>query len=189
MSYTKVFSDFELDQFAIKVAGDNAFERDDCVGSLEEDLEAITVTKKCRGIIRKSRTRGSGSGTLTISMHVKKHLADKISGMYSEGLTDGVVGYGAVSIHPEFVAVARVKDEDGIIKYKGYPKCTLTKRPTISIENGAEEVAEVEMEIALAADDYNLCMYEAIEEELTGNQLTPENWMTDFSSELAQASV
>lgn len=186
MSYEQVYSDFEIDQFAIKVAGANDFVRDDCVGSLEEDLEAITVTKKCRGIVKKSRTRGSGSGTLNISMHVKKSLADAISGMYSTGLTAGVAGYGAVSVHPEFIAVARVKDEDGVIKYKGYPKCTLTKRPTITIENGAEEVAEVEMEIALAADEYNLCMYEAIASELTGSQLTAENWMTTFSSTLAQ---
>lgn len=188
MSYTTVFSDFELDQFAIKVAGEQAFERDDCVGSLEEDLEAITVTKKCRGIVKKSRTRGSGSGTLNVSMHIKKSIADKITGMYTTGLTTGVSGYGAVSVHPEFCITARVKDEEGTIKYKAYPKCTLTKKPTVKIENGAEEVAEVEMEIKLAADEYNLCMYEAIAEDLTGSRLTAENWMTDFSSSQAQAS-
>ena len=36
-------------------------------------------------------------------------------------------------------------------------------------------------------DDYNKGEYEAIADELTGNTLNAENWMTSFSSELAQA--
>ena len=57
------------------------------------------------------------------------------------------------------------------------------------IENGGEEVAEVEMKLSYMPDDAGIGEYQALASELTGTVLTEDNWMTSFSSEAAQASA
>ena len=70
--------------------------------------------------------------------------------------------------------------------FLGYPRVKVEEINTLSIENGAEEVAEVEMKLSYMPDDYNKGEYQALADELTGSVLTPSTWMTDFSSEAAQ---
>jgi len=191
MSYTsaEVYSPYELDQLAIKVAGEASFTRDDCVGSLEVERETKTVTKSCRGVVKKRKTKPTGNGTLTISTHIKLALYRKINGMVNGGLQPGVYAFDNTSAMPEFTVAARVKDEDDNIMYKGFPRCKIEEINTLSIENGAEEVAEVEIKASYMPDDYNKGEYEALEAELTGDVLNAENWMTEFSSELAQLTA
>ena len=70
--------------------------------------------------------------------------------------------------------------------FLGYPRCKVEEIGNLSIENGAEEVAEVEMKLSYMPDDYNKGEYQALADELTGDALNAENWMTDFSSAAAQ---
>ena len=154
MTSAEVYSYFECDQLAIKVAGDNEYTRDDCVGSLEVERETKTVTKSCRGVV--------------------------------EGLQPGIYAWDNTVPMPEGSVAARVKDEDDNIMFLGYPRCKVEELNTLSIENGAEEVAEVEIKLSYMPDDYNKGEYQALADELTGDVLTPENWMTTFSSETAQ---
>ena len=188
-SSAEVYSYFECDQLAIKVAGDEAYTRDDCVGSIEVERETKTVTKSCRGVIKKRKTKATGNGTLTLKMHVKLALYRKLYAMTNEGLQPGVYAFDNTVAMPEASLTARVKDEDDNIMFLGYPRVKVEEINTLSIENGAEEVAEVEMKLSYMPDDYNKGEYQALEIELTGNELTAENWMTDFSSELAQAET
>ena len=51
----------------------------------------------------------------------------------------------------------------------------------------AEEVAEVEFEIAVCPDDYGFGKYEAIEEMLEDDNIKSK-WMTSFSHDLVKAS-
>ena len=188
-SSAEVYSYFECDQLAIKVAGDEAYTRDDCVGSIEVERETKTVTKSCRGVIKKRKTKATGNGTLTLKMHVKLALYRKLYAMTNEGLQPGVYAFDNTVAMPEASIAARVKDEDDNIMFLGYPRAKVEEINTLSIENGAEEVAEVEMKLSYMPDDYNKGEYQALEIELTGNELTAENWMTDFSSERAQAET
>lgn len=188
-SSAEVYSYFECDQLAIKVAGDEAYTRDDCVGSIEVERETKTVTKSCRGVIKKRKTKATGNGTLTLKMHVKLALYRKLYAMTNEGLQPGVYAFDNTVAMPEASITARVKDEDDNIMFLGYPRAKVEEINTLSIENGAEEVAEVEMKLSYMPDDYNKGEYQALEVELTGNELNAENWMTDFSSELAQAET
>ena len=188
-SSAEVYSYFECDQLAIKVAGDEAYTRDDCVGSIEVERETKTVTKSCRGVIKKRKTKATGNGTLTLKMHVKLALYRKLYAMTNEGLQPGVYAFDNTVAMPEASLTARVKDEDDNVMFLGYPRVKVDEINTLSIENGAEEVAEVEMKLSYMPDDYNKGEYQALEVELTGNELNAENWMTDFSSELAQAGT
>jgi len=173
---TKVFSQFECDEIGFILKDEQISET--CIGSIGETMDSRTVTKSCRGVVTKSVTRGTGTGTLDISLHVKKYVADVISGMYVDGLVDGVTAYGENSIHPEFILTAHVKDEDSNVLYKAYPTCVLASKPAITITNGAEEVAEVSMSVNVMPDSYRNGVYECLEGDVpTG--IT--DWMTGFA--------
>ena len=70
--------------------------------------------------------------------------------------------------------------------FLGYPRCKVEEINKLEIENGAEEVAEVEMKLSYMPDYFNKGEYQALEAELTGDVLNAENWMTAFSSNTAQ---
>lgn len=184
----EVYSPYECDQLAIKVAGDEEYTRDDCIGKLTVERETKTVTKSCRGVVKKRKTKPTGNGTITLSLHIKLALYRAINNMVNEGLQPGVYAFDNTAAMPEFSIAARVKDEDDNVMFKGFPRCKIEEINSLEIENGAEEVAEVEMTVSYMPDDYNKGEYEALETELTGTVLNANNWMTDFSSELAQLS-
>ena len=185
-SANEVYSYFECDQLALKVAGDEAYTRDDCVGSINIERETKTVTKSCRGVVKKRKTKPTGNGTLTISMHIKMALYRRINAMTNAGLQPGIYAFDNTTPMPEVSVAARVKDEDDNIMYLGYPRCKVEEINATEIENGAEEVAEVEMKLSYMPDDYNKGEYQALAIELTGDVLNADNWMTDFSSAAAQ---
>ena len=185
-SSSEVYSPYEVDQLAIKVAGDESYTRDDCVGKLTVERETKTVTKSCRGVVKKRKTKATGNGTVTLSMHVKLELYRKINGMTNSGLQPGVYAFDNTVAMPEVSILARVKDEDDNIMYKAFPRCKVEEINTMEIENGSEEVKEVEMKLSFMPDDYNKGEYEALAEELTGSVLNADNWMVSFSSALAQ---
>lgn len=185
VTYKDVFSEYEIKDASIKFEGDEgAYEKLGCVGSIDESMETVTVTKKCEGVVTKSVTRGTGNGELTISLHMRYDLYIKAFGMEDAALKDGVVGYGRESRHKSFAFVAKVKDEDGKVKYIAYPNLVVSSGSARKIENGAEEVAEIELTVAVNPDANGFGKYEALDTlldvELKGK------WMSEFSPELVK---
>lgn len=180
-----VFSDFELDQMGVKFADAEAYQAVNCVGSCEEEMESKTITKSCRGVVAKTVSRGTGAGTLTISAHVPWAVYTEAYGMELDTLVEGVKAYGRNSIHKNFSIVMHIKDEDGVEKYKAYPNCIMTNGVSRKIENGAEEVAELELTISVMPDEFGNGMYEALATELTEGE-TKSKWMTAFTPSLVQ---
>lgn len=181
-----VFSDFEIDKMNVKFKDAAAAVAMNCVGSVEEELTAKVITKKCRGVTIKNVVKGTGEGTLTISAHVPYEIFKSAFGMEFETLKTGVTAYGSKSVHKEFCLTLHVNDEDGEEKYKAYPKCVCAARPTISVENGAEEVAEVEMTVNIMPDDNGNGMYEALADSL--DEAIATAWMSSFTPELVQVT-
>lgn len=184
--YTSVFSNYEIKNASIKIENAEAFAKLGCVGSLEEELEVKVVTKNCEGVLAKSVARGSGAGTLSLSLHMKYDLYIDIFGMDIEGLAEGVYAYGKNSRHREFCFVAEVFDEDGNKKLVAYPKCRINSAPDCSITNGAEEVAEIEIGINLYPDEEGNCKYEAVVAELAADNNIADQWMTAFTPDLVK---
>lgn len=182
--YVNVFSNYEVKNASMKFADGAEYTKLGCVGSLEEELEVKVVTKNCEGVLAKSVARGSGSGTLSLSLHMKYDLYVEAFGMDIDGLAEGVYAYGKNSRHKEFTFVGEVYDEDGNKKLVAYPRCVMSSAPACSIENGAEEVAEIEIEINLFPDDNGNCKYEAITEGLGQDIL--DGWMTNFTPDLVK---
>ena len=79
-----------------------------------------------------------------------------------------------------------IEDEDGAERLKAYPNCVMNTGVTRKIENGAEEVAELELEISAMPDEYGNGMYEALVDELT-DATVKDNWLTAFTPTLVQA--
>lgn len=187
IEYKTVFSEYEIKETAIKFEDETTFQAIGCVGSLEEELETLTVTKKCEGVVVKSVTRGSGNGELTISLHMNYNLYVTAFGMADESLVDGVLGYGQNSRHKNFTLVAKVKDEDGNVKYIAYPKLIFQTGLANKIENGAEEVAEIEITAYVQPDENGFAKYEALDKLLDTNLKT--KWMTEFTPALVKKAV
>jgi hypothetical protein len=182
-----VFSEFEVKEQHIKMADEDSYSTMSCVGSSEEDLEVKIITKKCRGAIAKEKVKGTGNGTLTESLHVPRDIYNKMYNMNRSNLKKGVYAYGQNSSHPEFSITQRVLDEDGVEKFKAYPRCVLESGPKRPVENGQEEVPELELTIKLLPDDNGECMYEALKSEL--DEETAGKWLEHFDTSLVQSTV
>lgn len=184
----KIFSEYLVDKIAVKI-GDEVIEAD-CIGKYSEEMETKTVTKGCRGVTRKSKTRGTGTGKVTIELHAPRYMIDKLLNMYQSGLVQGVTAYGVPSLHPDFQMTAHVKDEDDNEMFKAYPKCNISAKPNAETENGAEEVSMISMEIAVLPDEYEMGVYEAFAEDLpTEGELTKETWMKNFTPKIAHTTA
>lgn len=184
---TTEFSKYEVRKLGLKVAGDEAYTSADCVGAMEEELDVIVVSKKCRGVETVVRPRGAGTGTNNYTGHFPYSLYVKIFDMLREDLKKGVQGYGRNNFHKEFAMVADVFNEDDEEMLLAYPRCIIAVGPNTNIENGAEEVAEIELEIKLMPDEYGYCRYEALVEELEDESIA-STWMTAFAPELVAAT-
>lgn len=180
-------SEFELTQIGIKFEGETAYQTVECVGSCEEEMTVKTVTKSCRGVVKKKRSKGTGEGTLKLTAHIPYAIFTEAYGMNLDSLKEGIKAYGQNSIHKVFSLVARVIDEDNNEKLKAYPNCTITTGVVRKIENGAEEVAEMELEVGVMPDEYGNGLYEAASDEIT-DETVKNTWMTAFTPELAQVA-
>lgn len=183
-----VFSDYEVRQLGFIFADAEAPIVVPCVGSVEEELEVTTITKNCRGVAKKVRARGKGTGTLKISAHVPADLLNKLYAMDVEGLKEGVAAYGTNSLHPEFTLTADVYDEDDNEKLKAYPRASVQSNLSRKTENGADTVAELEIEIAVMPDDDGECLYEAIVADLKDDDVKTK-WLSEFTPDLVKSSV
>jgi hypothetical protein len=179
------FSEFECRKLAMKFKDDENYQEAGAIGSVEESMNTKTVTKKYMGVEKKTRTKGTGAGELKLSLHMNYERYKKTYGMNLDGLEDGVAAYGSNSVHPEFGIVMETVDEDENVKYKAYPNCVVKDGIARKIENGGEDVAEIEMTVAVMPDETGNGMYEALESKLS--QELKGKWMTEFTPDLVKA--
>lgn len=185
MATSTVFSEFECDLMNLK-AGETLYPVE-CIGSVEETNEVRKTTKKCRGVVAKTRTKGTGAGTLKLTAHMPYDAYIALHAMDSEKLAEGVHGYGKDSLHPVVPVTAHIMDEDDVEKFKAWPCCTVSTGPARKIENGAEEVAETELEISFSPDENGFGFYEALADGL--NEAIADSWMEAFTPDLVTATV
>lgn len=159
-----------------------------CIGSMEEASEVLKVSKKCRGVVAKTRTRGTGSGTIKLTLHMPWALYVRALALDGDkNLIDGVKAYGRNSLHPEFCLTADVFDEDDVEKFKAWPRCSVTSGPARKVENGAEEVAEIELELSFMPDDYDNGMYEAMALDLK-DDTAKTSWLKAFDPSMVHVT-
>ncbi len=182
-----VFSEYEVRAIGFKFEGESDYAKVDCVGSCEETMNTRVITKKCRGVVKKKVVKPDGTGVVKLSLHMPWDIYVKLFGMEDEKVKDGIKTYGINSKHGVFSMVQDVFDEDDNEKLKAYPNCVVETGRATKTENGAEEVAEMEVEITISPDEYGVGAYEALVSELSDNTLK-SNWMTKFAPSMVRTA-
>lgn len=180
-----VFSPFEVSNSNIKVGTQNYALS--CVGKLETEMEVKRITKSCAGVVKKTKIRGTGHGTGTLSLHIPYALYLKLYGMDGNAkLKQNIAGYGASSVHPTFSYTGLGLDEEGVEVAIAIPQAVVSDGQKWNFENGTEEVQEIELAIEILPDDNEIGMYCVPVSELpTG--VTKETWLTNFSTSIVTA--
>ncbi|MBS5114127.1 MAG: hypothetical protein KHY88_00240 [Erysipelotrichaceae bacterium] len=182
----KEFSEYQVDEMSIILAGEITAIPFGCVGTSEESLDVKNISKKCKGVVTRSYTKQAGTGELKITAHVPVDVYNKIYGMINKKLKDNITSFGDASM-PTFKIMQKVLDMDDQIKLKAYPNCTMKTGPARKIDATVEEIPELEMTIALASDENKQCMYEALIDQKKPEDLKlVTDWMTSFSYELVK---
>ena len=122
-----------------------------------------------------------------MTAHIPYELYVRLHDMQREELVEGVYAYGQASLHPEVCVTADIFDEDDNEKFKAWPRCVISTGANQSIENGSDEVAEVELEIGYMPDDYNEGFYEALAANL--DETVKTAWLNSFTPALVRKSA
>lgn len=187
--HSKEFSFFSIKNAYVKLLdSESPAEHLGCIGKYESTMNTKTVVKKCEGVERKSRTCGDGTGTAKITLHMNMEVYRKIYGVKSDDYIKGVYSYGDDSVHKPFCLTAEVYDEDGNEMLLAVPNTIITTGKTMNIENGTEEVSEIEVELKIMPDEDNQGEYTAFVSELE-NDSVKTSWLTNFTSDLVKKVV
>ncbi|QWH10354.1 phage tail protein [Bacillus mycoides] len=171
-----VFDAVEIKNASVLFKGDTVTSPFGCIGKLDAETEIKSIAKLCGGVPKKKKSKPT-QVKVKISGHMELKVARKIFGLKNEGLIDGVYSYGIESVGEDFSFVAEEYDtfEDNN-RLIAFPNCSAATGFVKSIENGADELAEFEVEITALPDTYGEFYYEGI--NLPADVQT--KWLTKF---------
>lgn len=188
VKYDDIFSEYDITKWGIQFADDAEATIMDTLGTAEESMEVRTVTKNKRNMPWKTRTKATGSGEVKVTAHIREDIYGEMFGMYVDGYKDGVMVYGSISVHNQFCMTETVEDEDGNIKLKAYPCCTVKEGMSRKVETNGEEIAEVELTVSVDPDPDGIGVYQVIVQEDTDPAMV-DGWMKNFSNSLVKTAV
>ncbi|GGJ50940.1 phage tail protein [Virgibacillus salexigens] len=161
-----------------------------CLGTIEGETELKEIVKMCAGQ-EKGKTTKPIKMNLTLSGHVKVAVIRNLFGLTNQGLKPGVYKYSTKSKGKTFVLTADVVDEfTDVTKLIAFPNCISATGLKITVQAGADEVAELELEITAYPDkesEEGNFYYESFKEELEDTTIV-EQWHKEFNHELVAAS-
>jgi hypothetical protein len=157
-----------------------------CLGKLEGETELLQVVKKCEGVEAK-RTSKPQKMKMKVTGHIPVAVARDYFGLKNTDLKAGVWSYGLLSKGKHFTFTADVIDEfEDVTKLIAFTNCSDDTGFKILVENGADEVAQLEVEFTALKDSKNNIYYEAYVSELTDETIETK-WHTEFTPTLVEA--
>lgn len=158
------------------------------IGTLEGETEIREFIKRVEGV-EANKISKPEKMNLTVSGHIKVGVARDLFGLTDADLKPGVWAYGANSKGKQFVFTADVLDEfQDKKKLIAFSKCVSATGFAITIENGGDELAEMEIEFTAMQDTEGNFYYEAITDELDDATIA-DSWHTQFTPTLVKATV
>lgn len=155
------------------------------LGSIEGETEVIEIVKRVEGIEAKRKSKPIKMA-LTVAGHIPVKVARDYFGLSQADLKPGIWAYGTLSKGKNFVFTADVIDEfEDVVKLIAFPNCTDTAGFKIAIENGADEVAMLEIEFTALGDSKGNIYYEALVDELEDATVATQ-WHTKFDKVLVE---
>lgn len=178
----ETFDNVSIKKISFKFKGEETAIATDCNGQLDGETEMQTIEKKCGSTVVKTKAKPIGM-TATITAHVPVDVFRKFYGLkHDERLKAGIYSYGPDSVGTDFsLAVEVVDDFEENEKLIAFLSATSNTGLTFTIENGADEVAALELETKIMVDELGKYYHEAIVAELE-EDLTDE-WMSSLSAE------
>lgn len=182
------FDNVSIKKIAFKFKGADSGLSTDCNGQLAGETEMQTIVKKCGSTEVKSKSKPIAM-TVTITAHIPVEVYRRFYGVaQDERIKPGIYSYGPDSIGEDFALSAEIVDDfEENEKLLGFLNCTSNTGLTFTIENGADEVAALEMETKVMVDEFNKFYHEAIVAELE-EDLT-DQWMSNLSADVIKAST
>ncbi|AIS61362.1 hypothetical protein [Listeria ivanovii] len=151
----------------------------------EGEASIKTVARKAEGVpVEEVSKPEMMEGTLT--GHILLSVARELYGLTTQGLREGIWAYGSNSKTANFALTAEERDMYGAPHLLAFPNVSVTGGIKWSLENGSEEVAEVEIPIKAMRDSSGNLRYDALASEVTDEKVK-EKWHTDFSPEMVKA--
>ncbi|EOO36945.1 hypothetical protein IIU_01548 [Bacillus cereus VD133] len=178
------FDAVEIKNASILFKGEAVTEPFGCIGKLDAETEIKSIEKKCGGVTQKKKSKPT-QVTVKISGHMQLKVARDVFGITNKGLIDDVYSYGIDSVGKDFSFVAEEYDTfEENNRLIAFPNCSAATGFVKSVENGADELAEIELEITALPDAYGEFYYEGI----NLNSTVQNKWLTKFNSAELQKS-
>ena len=177
------FEDYKIIEGTITI-DDVAATSFGCIGTLEGSSDIETVEKRCEGAVVKTRKKVNKID-VTLTGHPYVSVLRNVAGMTNQGLKEGVFGYGADIKSKKIVLTAKVEDMDGNIKYIAFPNMDDVQGLSININNDVTEIEMKNFAFSALKDANNMFYYEALEKDITDNELK-QKWLTNFTPDLVK---
>jgi len=185
----------EFDSTSIKNSSIQFFETDGTkkpgtkfgsIGSIEGETTLRELIKRAEGVEVRKKTKPEKID-ITISALIPVGVVRDFFGLSTEGLKPGVYKYSQQSKGKEFVYTADVIDEfEDVVKLIAFPKAVSATGFKFAIENGADEVAQMEVEVTAYPDEQGNLYYEAFVSELDDPTIA-DTWHSEFNYTLVEA--
>lgn len=160
-----------------------------CLGTIEGETELKEIVKVCAGI-EKGKVTKPIKMNLTLTGHVKVAAIRKLFGLSNEGLKPGIYRYSQNTKGKKFVLTADIIDEfQDVKKLIAFPNCVSSTGLKITVEAGADEVAQLELEVTAYPDSASVngdFYYDAFVAELDDPSVA-DTWHTTFDYTLVEA--
>lgn len=155
-----------------------------CTGSLNTETEIKIVSKICEGVPVKEWPVPQKM-TATFIGHMPVSAVRKAFGLSNKDLKPGVYSYGVDSRGAGGIFTWETLNiEETISKYLAFPNGSFVGGLKLTLENGLDEIAPVEMQLTFMKDENRKFMYEAFDYELDDD--VKEAWMKSFNPDLVK---
>lgn len=185
MTTVQTFDATAIKKISFLFKGDESATIADCVGKLNGTTKMQTVTKKCGKTEVKSITKPI-SMEVKIQGHVPIELFRKFYGLSKDSrLKPGIYSYGADSVGKAFSLGILSEDEfEHQQQLIGMLNCSAMNGLKFTIENGADTIAELELDVKVMVDEaYGKFYYDAFVSDLEDKTLV-DLWMSKLKPEI-----
>ncbi|GAF63645.1 hypothetical protein BTS2_0536 [Bacillus sp. TS-2] len=186
----KVFDAISIKNSSVQIKDGNTIkpgEKFGSVGSISGETVMRELIKRAEGVEVRKRTKPERHD-ITVSAHIYLTVMRELFGITSENLKPGIYSYGVDAKGSEFIYTADVIDEfEEVTKLIAFPNCISATGFKFTVSNGADEVAEMELNLTAYPDEHGQLYYEALTSELAGESIA-EQWHKQFTRDLVAAT-
>ncbi|TWW13172.1 hypothetical protein LABALGNA3A7_09780 [Dellaglioa algida] len=183
----QTFDNVSITGLSFLFKGEEAAILADCVGKFSVEAEMQDIVKKCGSIELKKLSKPIKM-TAKITAHIPMDIYRHFYGLHQNAdVKPGIFSYGPSSQGQQFALAVKISDDfENNFKLEAMLNVASSTGLTFEVENGADEVAALELEASILVDTLGEFYHEGIVAEL-GEDLT-DAWMTKLTPEVLKVT-